>query len=144
MLNPVMAYLTTSRAVTSLSIITANIPRIKQFLGVGGSGIIYPQIQPSELSTAGRNVNQRTSGEVELKLVPSNSGKFTVTVTSKSQKDRGKGRIASDWQGLMTLGSREDEDTSTSSLFDQGDREGVMLERDFRVVVEHKIDEARP
>ena len=113
-----------------------NVPRIKQFLGAGGSGILYPRIQASELSTARRTVSRQASRDNALKLVPSGSGRFTVTVTSKGLKEKRKGRVPPDWQGLVTQGSKEDEHTSTSSLFDRSDRDGVRLEREFQVVVE--------
>jgi hypothetical protein len=130
--------LTIPRAVTSLSLIAASIPRIKRFLGVGGSGILYPQIQASELSATRRTNSRQASGDHALKLVPSGSGKFTTTVTSKGSKERKKSKVPPDWHGLVTLGSTEDEHTSTSSLFDRNDREGVMLEREFQVVVEDR------
>ena len=70
------------------------------------------------------------------KLVPSGSGKFTVTVTSKGTKERKKGRPQADWQGLVTMGTKEDEHTSTSSLFDREDHGGVMMQQEVRVSVE--------
>lgn len=110
--------LTYARTVTSLSIITASVPRIKQVLGAGNSGLSYPQIEESELSVAHRANSNQENG---LKLVPSGTGNVTVTVTSEGRK---KGRAPPDWQGLITIGSKEDEHTSTSSLFDPTDREG--------------------
>ncbi|KAH7072140.1 hypothetical protein BKA63DRAFT_534944 [Paraphoma chrysanthemicola] len=126
------------RSVTSLSLIAANIPRIKRFLGVGGSGILYPQIQASELSATRRTASHQASGDHPIKLVPSGSGRVTTTVTSKGSKEKKKSKMPPDWQGMVTLGSKEDEHTSTSSLFDRNEREGVMLEREFEVVVESR------
>ncbi|KAH7084428.1 hypothetical protein FB567DRAFT_604277 [Paraphoma chrysanthemicola] len=127
-----------SQSVTSLSLIAANIPRIKRFLGVGGSGILYPQIQASELSATRRTASHQASGDHPIKLVPSGSGRVTTTVTSKGSKEKKKSKMPPDWQGMVTLGSKEDEHTSTSSLFDRNEREGVMLEREFEVVVESR------
>lgn len=125
------------RAVTSLSLVTASVPRIKQVLAAGGSGLSYPQIQESEQSTADKSNSDPSSRGLELKLVPSDTiGQVTVTVTSGGRKENEK--VSPDWQGMMTVGSKEDEHTSTSSLFDDTDREGVMLEREFEMVVEKK------
>lgn len=121
--------------VTSLSLIVANLPRVKRILGVGGSGLLFPEIQASEL-TATRS--RQYSVDNGLKLVPSSTGRFTTTVTSKGSKDKDKkkGKTPGDWQAMVTLGSTEDEHTSTSSLVDRADQDGVMLEREFEVVVE--------
>lgn len=121
-----------------MSIITASVPRIKQVLVAGGSGISYPQIQESELSMGTKTASDQASRGLELRLVPSDTGKVTVTVTSGGRK---KSKMPSDWQGMMTVGSKEDEHTSTSSLFDETDREyreGVMLEHEFEMVVENQ------
>ncbi|KAF1850577.1 uncharacterized protein K460DRAFT_273747 [Cucurbitaria berberidis CBS 394.84] len=127
-----------TQAVTSLSLIVTSIPRIKRFLGVGGSGILYPQIQATELSQSRQSWSHQESSATEPKLVPSGSGKFTVTVTSKGSKDRKKAKAQSDWQELVTMGSREDEHTSTSSLFDRNDHGGVMMQQEVRVSVEER------
>ncbi|KAH8725650.1 hypothetical protein GQ44DRAFT_826452 [Phaeosphaeriaceae sp. PMI808] len=134
-----VGYVILSQAVTSLSLIAVNIPRIKQALGAGGSGIGYPRIQASELSTTCGTASVQTPGENALQLVPSGSGKFTATVTSMTSKisrAKSKSRVPPDWQGLVSLGIQGDGHTSTSSLFNRAEREGVMLERDFQVVVE--------
>lgn len=68
--------------------------------------------------------------------MPSGSGKFTVTVSSKGAKEKKKSRPHSDWQGLVTMGTKEDEHTSTSSLFDRDDHGGVMMQQEVRVSVE--------
>lgn len=131
--------LTKARAVTSLSIVAANVPRLKQILAAGNGGLSYPQIQETELTRTDNSQTPGTGG-LELRLVPSGSGKVTVTVTSGGKKERRppERRPPPDWQAMMTIGSKEDEHTSTSSLFDETDREGVMLEREFRMVVENK------
>jgi len=136
----IVDYAVLSQAVTSLSLIVANIPRVKRIIGVGGGSILYPEIQQSEL-TATRS--RQFSADNGLKLVPSGSARFTTTVTSKGSKDRKKGKMPADWQGLVTLGGKEDEHTSTSSLFDRNERDGVMLEREVHVVVENRNAEAK-
>lgn len=128
-------------AVTSLSLITANLPRVKRLLGVGGSGILYPEIQASELTTTRKSGSRHTLGDNVLKLVPSGSGKFTTTVTSKGSNDKRKGRAVSEERRVTTNRSRQDEHTSTSSLIDRDEyegQEGVMLEREVHVVVEDR------
>lgn len=59
-----------------------------------------------------------------------------MTVTSKGTKYKKKARPQSDWQGLVTMGTKEDEHTSTSSLFDRDDHGGVMMQHEVRVSVE--------
>ncbi|OAL02850.1 hypothetical protein IQ06DRAFT_345836 [Phaeosphaeriaceae sp. SRC1lsM3a] len=137
-------YAVLSHAVTSLSLITASLPRVKRILGVGGSGILYPEIQASELTTTRKSGSRHTLSDNVLKLVPSGSGKFTTTVTSKGSSDKRKGRAVSEDRRVVTHSSKQDEHTSTSSLIDRDEYEGVMLEREVHVVVEdrdaHSID----
>lgn len=59
-------------------------------------------------------------------------------MTSDGSRDKKKAKAPAEWQGQVNLGSKEDEHTSTSSLFDQTDRDGVTLERDFQLVVEER------
>lgn len=59
-----------------------------------------------------------------------------MTVTSKDSKKKGISLLPLGWQGFATRDNKKDEYDSTSSSFDRSDREGVILEREFRVVVE--------
>lgn len=99
---------------------------------------MYPQIQPTEISLSRRTFNRQNPEIIAPILVPSGSGKFTVTVTSKGSKERKKSRHQSDWQGLVSMGTKEDEHTSTSSLFEHDDHGGVMMQQEVRVSVEER------
>lgn len=127
-----------SHAVTSLSLITASVPRVKRILGAGGSGMLYPEIQASELTTTRKSGSRHTLSDNVLKLVPSGSGKFTTTITSKGSSNKLKGRAVSEERRAATHGSKSQEHTSTSSLIDPDEYAGVMLEREVHVVVEDR------
>lgn len=132
-----------TQLVSSLSLIAASIPRIKRFLGVGGSGMVYPEIHATELSTS-RNYSRGDSRNTMPKLVPSGSTNFTATVSSKGIQNKKKARTAPHWQGLVSMGTQQDEHTSTSSLFDRDEYEGVMMQREVRVSVEQNDKDAKP
>ncbi|KAF2127534.1 hypothetical protein P153DRAFT_343683 [Dothidotthia symphoricarpi CBS 119687] len=124
-----------SHAVTSLSLITASIPRIKRSLGIGGSGILYPCIHETELSASQRGVSRLSTTDTESRLVPSGNSKFSVAITSKGNKSKTT-TPHTNWQHLVSMGSKEDEHTSTSSLFDRNEHGGVMIHQDFTIEVE--------
>jgi hypothetical protein len=125
-----------SQAVTSLSLIAASLPRIKRFVGVAGSGIARPIIDETELADA--YSNRQTSGAASrtgnepLKLVPSGSGKFTATIVSDSSKKE-RNKVHQDWDKFVSMGSKTDDHTSTSSLFEH---QGVMMHQEVTVRVE--------
>lgn len=127
-----------TQAVTSLSLIVASLPRIKRFLGVAGSGMSRPIIDETELAQSHKapsGSGSRTGSE-PLKLIPSNSGHFTTTVMSgkSGKKDKNKIKGPQEWQKFVSMGSKQDDHTSTSSLFDhQG---GVMMQHEVTVKVE--------
>lgn len=108
--------------------------------------MLYPQIQASELSKVIASADRQASEDNTLKLVPSGSAKITTTISSKTSKERRKGRVSPDWTGNTTLGSTDEEYTSTSSLVDRIDSAGVVYEQDFRIVVEKRngSQEAKP
>jgi hypothetical protein len=110
------------------------VPRIKRVLGVGGSGIVYPCIQATELSQSCRSLSRQNKRNSEPKLVPSGTGKFTVTVSSKGNRVKKKPKVHPDWQEL-TIGTSTDEHTSTSSLFDRDERD-VMMQWEVSVSIE--------
>jgi hypothetical protein len=103
--------------------------------------MLYPDIQASELSKVRSISNRQTSEDNTLKLVPSGTAKITTTVTSKGSKARRKGRTSPEWPGHTTVGSTDDENTSTTNLVHLTDCESVVLEqRDFHMVVEKRED----
>ncbi|KAL7773956.1 hypothetical protein CFE70_003924 [Pyrenophora teres f. teres 0-1] len=67
-------------------------------------------------------------------LVPRDLGNFTVTISSKGCPKK-KPREHPDWQAI-TMGTLPDEHTSTSSLFEHDDQEGVMMHHEVKVSVE--------
>jgi hypothetical protein len=136
------------QAVTSLSLMVASLPRIKRFLGTAGSGLMRPTIQETELaqSTRAGSASASRTGNEPLKLIPSNSTKFTTTVWGKQNN---KNKAHADWYKFMSMGSKEDEHTSTSSLFDKDDdadmiHNGVMRHQEVTVKISRPDDEARP
>ncbi|KAL6704952.1 hypothetical protein ACN47E_007497 [Coniothyrium glycines] len=129
-----------TQSVTALSIIASSVPRIKRVLGAGGSGMIYPEIRETELSTSRRSYSQFRSRSAEPRLVPSGSTDFTVTISSTRSENKKKG--PQNRQGIVSVGTQDDENTRTSSLFDRDDCGGVMMSREVRVSVsvEEKLD----
>ncbi|KAI0581168.1 hypothetical protein Ptr902_07412 [Pyrenophora tritici-repentis] len=126
-----------TQSVSGLSIIVASVPRIKRILGVGGSGILYPDIQQTEISLShrsGTHPNGPARNNSEPVLVPRNLGNFTVTISSKGCPKK-KPREHPDWQAI-TMGTLPDEHTSTSSLFERDEQEGVMMHHEVKVSVE--------
>ncbi|KAF2472764.1 uncharacterized protein BDR25DRAFT_365918 [Lindgomyces ingoldianus] len=123
--------------VTSLSLIVASLPRIKRFLSSAGTGISNARVHDGELATSiplkFRGGSQ--SGGETLKLTPSNSGKFTATVVSGKSNKKEKGRAHQEWHKFVSMGSTQDEHTSTSSLFENP--RGVMLQQEVTVQVEN-------
>ncbi|KAL1795914.1 hypothetical protein ACET3X_006138 [Alternaria dauci] len=129
-----------TQSVSSLSLIFASVPRIKRIIGVGGSGLVYPEIQGTELSVSRNFSSGQDSRNVNPKLVPSHLGDFTVTVSSKGTQKKRKTsckHLHSDWQTL-TMGASIDAHASTSSLFDPDEQEGVMMRQDVIVSVEDR------
>ena len=126
------------RSVSSLSLISASVPRIKRLLGVGGSGIVYPDIQETELSDAHGSLSRQETGSTGPKLVPPNTGYSTVTVSAEGAREEKKKPCRcrlTDWQ-TRTMGVSIDDDASTSSLVDADKQDGVMMQRDVIVSVE--------
>lgn len=117
-----------SSIVASLSLIVASLPRIKRFLGSGGMN--NPRIHEIELPLS---IRVRSEGE-SLKLVPSSSAKFTTTVMSGNSGKTEKSKAQQDWQKFISMGSKQDDQTSTSSLFEH--HGGVMLQQEVTVKVE--------
>ncbi|OWY51241.1 hypothetical protein AALT_g4527 [Alternaria alternata] len=129
-----------TQSVSSLSLILASVPRIKRIIGVGGSGLVYPEIQGTELSVSRKSSTWQDSRSTNPKLVPSDLGDFTVTVSSKGTEKRRKmpcRHLHPDWQSL-TMGATTDEHASTSSLFGPDEQEGVMMRQDVIVSVEDR------
>ncbi|PSN70882.1 hypothetical protein BS50DRAFT_269101 [Corynespora cassiicola Philippines] len=125
-----------TKTVSSLSLIIASLPRIKRFLGAGGSGMLYPQIDDTEIVLSAMGPSKGGShGDEPLKLVPSSSGQFTTTVESGSGKgkQKEKSKTQQDWQKFVSIGSKRDEHTSTSSLFDNAD--GVVRQQEVTVEI---------
>ena len=128
------------RSVTSLSLISASVPRIKRLLGVGGSGIVYPEIQETELSDAHASLSRQETDSTGPKLVPPDTGYSTVTVSAEGAREEKKKPCRcrlTDWQ-TRTMGVSTDEDASTSSLVDPDKQDGVMMQCDVIVSVEDK------
>ncbi|CAE7027483.1 hypothetical protein P3342_005989 [Pyrenophora teres f. teres] len=126
-----------TQAVSGLSLIVASVPRIKRILGVSGSGILYPDIQQTEISLSHRSGNHASPparNNSDPVLVPRDLGNFTVTISSKGCPKK-KPREHPDWQAI-TMGTLPDEHTSTSSLFEHDDQEGVMMHHEVKVSVE--------
>lgn len=101
---------------------------------MGGSGIQYPDIQQTEISLSHRSGNHTARDDVEPVLVPSDLGNFSVTISSKGCPKK-KPREHPDWQS-MAMGTVHDEHTSTSSLFEHEEEEGVRLHHEVKVSVE--------
>ena len=129
-----LSELTVCRTVSSLSLIVASVPRIKRFLGASGSGMLYPDIQETELSVSRKS----SGGRIEPKLVPSGTGNFTVTVSSRGTREK-KNKLCGhlDWH-TPSMGTSADEHASTSSLFGADEREGVIMQQDVIVSVEDR------
>jgi len=73
-----------------------------------------------------------TLSSSELKLVHPNSSKFImIIILSKKQKERSKN--IQEWHRFATMGSQQDEYTSTSSHFK---RQGVMLQQEVTIKVQ--------
>ncbi|KAF2265887.1 hypothetical protein CC78DRAFT_615447 [Lojkania enalia] len=120
------------QTITSLSVIIASIPHVKRFPAL--VKLLNPHTGGTEIILSDRPRSKRLSKDgIPLKLVPSNTPKFTTTIRSgghQSQK-KVKGRAKSDWD---TLVSKQDDHASTSSLFEhQG---GVILQQEVTVRVE--------
>ncbi|PVH92082.1 hypothetical protein DM02DRAFT_663293 [Periconia macrospinosa] len=118
-----------SQTISSLSLIVASLPRIKRFVGSAGSGMLDARITATELANR-TDIASHTDG-ISLNLLPSNSTKFTTPVGSdgSSKKKRPK---QSEWDKFISMGSKQDEHTSTSSLLDQS---GVILQQEVTVRV---------
>ncbi|KAG9195622.1 hypothetical protein G6011_00743 [Alternaria panax] len=129
-----------TQSVSSLSLILSSVPRIKRVIGVGGSGLVYPENQGTELTVSRESSSWQDSRSTDPKLVPSDLGDFTVTVSSKGTEKRTKTpckHLHPDWQTL-TMRASADEHASTSSLFGPDEQEGVMMRQDVIVSVEDK------
>ncbi|KAF2678738.1 hypothetical protein K458DRAFT_276780, partial [Lentithecium fluviatile CBS 122367] len=124
-----------NQAVTSLSLIVATLPRIKRFLDTGGGDDLRPRITETEiaLSTLGADGSSGTGVE-SLKLVPGSIAKITTTVMATGDR-RKKERLQpqQEWEKFTTMGTLQDEHTSTSSLFEH---RGVMMQQEVTVQVE--------
>jgi hypothetical protein len=124
-----------SQTVASLSLIVASLPRIKRFIGVAGSGMVIPTIHETEIALSTRHDSraQSRTGNAPLKLIPSNSTKYTTTIMSGRSNKKEKGKAHPEWQKFVSMGSKQDEHTSTSSLFDH---EGVLRQQEVTVKIE--------
>ena len=121
-----------------MSLIVASIPRIKRCLAIGGATLAVAEVQPTEIPIL-RGSASRQSATNEPKLVPSDSGKFTATISSKTQKAKRKTQPKPpEWQGMVSMGSKEDEHTSQSSLCEHDEHGGVMLRQEVLVSVEQR------
>ncbi len=110
-----------------MSVIVASIPRIKRCFAIGGSPIAVAEVQPTEIPIIRSQMSGR-SPNLEPKLDPSDPGKPVVTTTSR--KPRAKNLSlpkVPEWQGMVSMGSKEDEHTSQSSLFDPEESQAVIL-----------------
>jgi len=76
------ANLTSYRVVTSLSLIVANLPRIMRFVGMGGSGMLYPRITETEIVLSARTASDGASLVVGEPLVSMNCKQDESTSTS--------------------------------------------------------------
>jgi hypothetical protein len=76
------AKLTSHRVVTSLSLIVANVPRIMRFVGMGGSGMLYPQITETEIVLSARTASDGASRVVGEPLVSMDCKQDENTSTS--------------------------------------------------------------
>ncbi|KAF1954362.1 hypothetical protein CC80DRAFT_567572 [Byssothecium circinans] len=126
------------QAVASLSLIITNLPRIKRFLDVSGSSVlINPRITENEIALSNHvGTGASSSRDQTLRLVPTNSTKFTTTVVSENaQRQKDKATSQQEWQKFMSMGGTQDEHTSTSSLCEH---EGVMLYKEVTVRVEDR------
>lgn len=125
-----------SQTVCSLSLIVASLPRIKRFLpSTSGMGVAVIDETEIALAARGQSRNNSRAGNEPLKLIPSNSGKFTATIVSgKRSKEKHVSKPQSDWQRFISMGGKQDDQTSTSSLFDH--RGGVMMQQEVTVKVE--------
>jgi hypothetical protein len=122
------------RAVTSLSLIAASLPRIKRFLNTAGGDSLRPRITEAEIALSTRAMGGSASGTESLKLVPSTTARTTTTVMSGgSKKPKDKAKIQYEWEKFMSMGTTQDEHTSTSSLFEH---QGVMMQQEVTVQVE--------
>ncbi|KAF2708628.1 hypothetical protein K504DRAFT_534232 [Pleomassaria siparia CBS 279.74] len=117
-----------TQAVTSLSLIVASLPRIKRFIGSGGMNNL--RIHDIELPLATR---VPSDGGGSLQLVPSSANKFMTTIESGCGRTTCKSRAQNDWQKSVSTGSRQEDQNSTSSLFDH---RGMMLQQEVAVKVE--------
>jgi len=119
-----------TQAVINLSVICATLPRTNRFLASLQSGRATIRLTQFELDTS-RNASQAPSPEEPpLKLTPSLDNQLSTSVSSGQKK---KKRSIEDWKMYMTMESSQDDETSTSSLFNQG---GVVLRHDLTQQVE--------
>jgi hypothetical protein len=119
-----------TQAVINLSVICATLPRTNRFLTSLQSGRATIHLTEFELDTS-RNASQAPNPEEPpLKLTPSLDNQLSTSVSSGRKK---KKRSIEDWKMYVTMESSQDDETSTSSLFNQG---GVVLRHDLTQQVE--------
>ncbi|KAF2731538.1 hypothetical protein EJ04DRAFT_579083 [Polyplosphaeria fusca] len=112
------------QTITGLSLIVASLPRIKRWIGTAGSGMLDCRITEHELALSTDDAADSHHSGGSLKLVPLDSTRFTTTVRSNGGKKKSRPK-QTDWDRLVSMGSGQDDHTSTSSLFD---RQVVMKE----------------
>lgn len=119
-----------TQAVINLSVICATLPRTNRFLASLQSGRATIRLTEFELDTS-RNASQAPNPEEPpLKLTPSLDNQLSTSVSSGQKK---KKRSIEDWKMYVAMESSQDDETSTSSLFNQ---RGVVLRHDFTQQVE--------
>jgi hypothetical protein len=119
-----------TQAVINLSVICATLPRTNRFLASLQSGRATIRLTEFELDTF-RNASQApNSEEPPLRLTPLLDNQLTTSVSSRQKK---KKRSIEDCKIYVTMESSQDDETSTSSLFNQ---RGVVLRHDLTQQVE--------
>ncbi|OCL02500.1 hypothetical protein AOQ84DRAFT_422669 [Glonium stellatum] len=120
-----------TQAVVHLSVICATLPRTNRFLASLQAGHVTTGLTEFELNTSRNSSHAPNSDEPPLKLTPSLDNKLSTSVSSRQ---RTKKRSIEDWKIYATMGSSQDDETSTSSLFNQG---GVVLRHELTQQVEY-------
>jgi hypothetical protein len=119
-----------TQAVINLSVICATLPRTNRFLASLQSGRATIRLTEFELDTS-RNASQAPGPEEPpLKLTPSLDNQLSTGVSPRQKE---KKRSIEDWKIYATMGSGQGDETSTSSLFNQG---GMVLRHDLTQQVE--------
>jgi hypothetical protein len=115
-----------TQAVIHLSVLSATIPRTNHFFSSLQAGVVTMRLTDFELDDSrGASAISRPRGETPpLKLVPSGTeSRIQTSVSarlSNKKRKKGKGKkSADDWRNHMSMGSTQDGENSTSSLYNQ-------------------------